>query len=235
MAVQKLVDSTLQSSERHRCRQETEDCAAWDYEDIQSVAGGFHVVGDKLIAFVSGRSHKMSHMSTGLLTLRVSSLPTEIAILCWPCAQVQTQTMFAAQRDGFASLQSRGGGGAAMATTRVITWDSSSLRHLFVNFAGEGLRVAVLDAGNVQYEYTAARCSPISGDSTRTMVRWGNTSRLEDLPVASGVRLRFEWQSGRLYSFWLAATPCGESRGYAAAGGPGLDGGRDYRGSCADE
>ena len=147
----------------------------------------------------------MSHMSTGLLTLR---------------------------RDGFASLQSRGGDGGAVATTRVITWESG-LRHLFVNFAGEGLRVAVLDAGNVQY--TAGRCNIISGDSTRTMVRWGNTSRLEGLPVAGGVRLRFEWESGRLYSFWLAATPCGESRGYAAAGGPGLDGGRDYRGSCADE
>ena len=173
------------------------------------MAGGFHVVGDKLIAFVSGRSHKMSHMSTGLLTLR---------------------------RDGFASLSSRGGDGAAMATTRVITWDPAlGLRHFFVNFAGQGLRVTVLDAaGKEVAPYTAAECSSISGDTTRTIVRWGNTSRLEGLPMPSGVRLRFEWDSGRLYSFWLAATPCGESRGYAAAGGPGLDGGRDYRGSCAE-
>ena len=116
-----------------------------------------------------------------------------------------------------------------MATTRVITWETG-LRHLFVNFAGEGLRVAVLDAGNVRY--TAHRCSPISGDSTRTMVRWGNTSRLEDLPVASGVRLRFEWESGRLYSFWLAPSACGASGGYLGGGGPGSVGGRDAKGGC---
>ena len=60
----------------------------------------------------------------------------------------------------------------------------------------------------------------------------GETS--EDLGTLAGrpLRLRFEWASGSLFSFWVSRTDCGESNGFAAAGGPGLPLGVDSKGHC---
>ena len=62
----------------------------------------------------------------------------------------------------------------------------------------------------------------------------GETS--EDLGTLAGrpLRLRFEWASGSLFSFWVSRTDCGESDGFAAAGGPGLPLGVDSKGHCGE-
>ena len=56
----------------------------------------------------------------------------------------------------------------------------------------------------------------------------------EDLGTLAGrpLRLRFEWARGSLFSFWVSRTDCGESDGFAAAGGPGLPLGVDSKGHC---
>ena len=36
----------------------------------------------------------------------------------------------------------------------------------------------------------------------------------------------------RLYSFWVASSKCGASRGFVAGGGPGIGGDTDTKGSC---
>jgi hypothetical protein len=136
------------------------------------------------------------------------------------------------RRDGFASmdwLPGEGGvirgriGGAAAGslTTRPLRFTG---RHLFVNADVHGeLRVEVLDrAGNVIAPFSSAGCVPVTGNGTRTAVRWN----AGDLAAVSNreVRFRFSLTRGRLYAFWVSPRPSGESRGYPAAGGPEFSG-----------
>ena len=74
----------------------------------------------------------------------------------------------------------------------------------------------------------------------RALVAWkdqqagsGNVT-LESLS-GRPVRLRFTLAGAgsQLWSFRLSESPCGQSHGYVAGGGPGFDGATDERGSCA--
>ncbi|MDE6131085.1 MAG: hypothetical protein K2F74_05800, partial [Muribaculaceae bacterium] len=70
--------------------------------------------------------------------------------------------------------------------------------------------------------YTKDECVPISVDSTRQPVVWNGKKTLENLD-GSVIRLRFHLTDGDLYSFWISDKESGESRGYTAGGGPGLN------------
>jgi hypothetical protein len=187
----------------------------WNWTNVQSAGGCCLVMGDHLYFYVSGRSGVPGSgdpgvCSTGLATLR---------------------------RDGFVSLDApvdrlpRGAGLPARprsVTTRSMRFSGSSA---FVNVEIDGgeLRAEVLDRdGKVIEPFSAARCAPIRQDSTRAAVKWSAGS-LVDL-VGETVRFRFYLESGRLYSFWVAATERGESRGYVAAGGPAFTGSTDTTG-----
>ena len=103
-------------------------------------------------------------------------------------------------------------------------------RHLFVNgdFRSGQLKVEVLDrSGSVIAPFTADACVPVSGDGTRLAVTW-NAASLGDL-AGRRVRFRFTMTAGRLFAFWVSATPSGESGGYPAAGGPEFSGPIDAR------
>jgi hypothetical protein len=172
------------------------------------------VVGDRLHFYVSGRrgvpgTTDPGVCSTGLATLR---------------------------RDGFASMDDsasaspvqriRPGIMPGTLTSRPIRFAG---RHLFVNVdAPNGeLRVEVLDReGRTIAPFTAAACLGVRADRTRARVTWSTAA---DLAAVSGevVRFRFHLTHGRLYSFWVSASPNGESRGFVAAGGPGFRGIRD--------
>ena len=125
------------------------------------------------------------------------------------------------RRDGFASMDA--GDKPATLTTRPLKFSGE---HLFVNFAaprGE-LRVEVLTLEDKNYgPFTAEKCVPLTGDSTRQRVTWRG---VESLARASNknVKLRFTLTNGSLYSFWVTADPAGASRGYVAADGPGFAG-----------
>ena len=93
---------------------------------------------------------------------------------------------------------------------------------LFVNadVAGE-IKIEVLDqAGRVLAGYGAERCVAVKGNGTRMPVAWSGSP----LAALAGetVRFRFRIDRGRLYSFWVSATPSGASGGYVGAGGPGF-------------
>ena len=178
----------------------------WNWSNVQSAGGCCLVVGDQLYFYVSGRqgvpgTDLPGECATGLAILR---------------------------RDGFASVSDRWPAGvpkpvtgrAASLTTRPIRFSG---RHLFVNAAVDGtLQVEVLDeSGGVIEPYSAARAIPVSGDGTRLPVQWRGRQSLEEL-AGTTVRFRFTLERAKLFAFWVSADAAGASRGYLAAGGPGL-------------
>lgn len=190
----------------------SDDPGAWNYSNVQSAGGGCLVVGDRLYFYASGRNtrdvnlckgdeRKGAACSTGLLTLR---------------------------RDGFASMDA--GEEPGTLTTRPLTFRGS---HLFVNVDASGgeLRAEVLDvAGQVVKPYTRQACQAVSVDKTLARVTWNNAPELTALR-GKPVRFRFHVKAAKLYAFWVSADASGSSRGYVAAGGPGLTGPTDTVGA----
>lgn len=177
----------------------------WNWSNVQSAGGGCVIVGDQLHFYVSGRrgipgTGLPGDCSTGLATLR---------------------------RDGFASLTDAFppraarpvGASRNTLTTRVLRFSGS---HLFVNADASGsLRVEVLDqGGRTLAPFTAARCTPVTGNGTRLPVEWSGAT-LASL-AGQPVRLRFTLDRAQLFSFWISPSASGHSRGYLAAGGPGF-------------
>jgi hypothetical protein len=97
-------------------------------------------------------------------------------------------------------------------------------QHLFVNLAAPAgeLRVEVLDErGTVIAPFAKASCAPVTGDSTKSAVRWQGAADLKAL-VGKPVKFRFSLRRGKLFAFWVSPETSGVSRGYVAGGGPGL-------------
>ena len=188
----------------------------WNFGYIHPAGGVCLIVADKLHFYFGAWSGVSPALgadmyaggSTGLATLR---------------------------RDGFASLEA-GAGGASMTTTKILF----SGKHLFVNANAEAgqLTVEVLDGSGVTLRgFAADRCIPIRADGTRQMVRWQSSSDLSRL-IGKPVRIRFYLVRAQLYSFWVSPNVSGESLGYVAAGGPGLNRSQDSTtnaGSSASE
>jgi hypothetical protein len=183
----------------------------WNWSNVQSAGGCCLIVGDRLYFYVSGRqgipgTDLPGKCSTGLATLR---------------------------RDGFASLTDQWPAGAqreirgdrSSVVTRPLTFRGG---YLFVNADAAGeLRVEILDArGRLIAPYSAAQCEPVRGDATKHLVRWRPPARLRELSGET-VRFRFVLSRARLFSFWIADSEAGRSRGYAAAGGPEYPQGHD--------
>ena len=189
-------------------------CTVWNYEDSQSVGGGFLVVRDKIYLYASGNAN----MNWPDPTLPVDE------------SQLRQAGLFTLRRDGFASLD-RVGPGRASLTTRPLQWDLGQ-KLLWVNFNGSGLVVRLMAVGSNATLEPWGASRPLTVDSTRAQVHWGTGLDLGRL-AGKPVRLRVEWAAGSLFSFWTSATGCGESGGFAAAGGPGLPNAVDTEGSCA--
>ena len=123
------------------------------------------------------------------------------------------------RRDGFASMNATGTG---TLTTEKVTFDG---KYLFVNAdAPQGsVRAEILDEnGDVIDGFSAADCTPVSGDNTKMMLSFG-----KDLSEFAGtpVRIRFTVTDGKLYSFWVTDDAVnGASNGYLAGGSVGQDG-----------
>ena len=64
------------------------------------------------------------------------------------------------------------------------------------------------------------------GDGTRIACDGRAAPTLDGLS-GQVVRLRFPLTRARLFAFWVESVGAGESRGYLAAGGPGLSTGGD--------
>ena len=128
------------------------------------------------------------------------------------------------RRDGFASMQTDSPCGVL--ATRLVTFSGS---HLFVNLdapRGE-LRAEILsERGDVIQPFSLDNCRPLAADVTRTRLTWNGVQDLSSL-AGRPVQFRFHLHDGHLYSFWVSESRSGASRGYLAAGGPGLPGPMD--------
>ena len=173
---------------------------AWNWGNMQSINGTPLIVGDSLYFYSSGRRLNEimwdSYTSTGLAKLR---------------------------RDGFISMAAGNEGGFLI--TEPVVFDGE---YLFVNVDVLGkkstLAVEVLDEkGNPIPGFTKSEFKTIKNtDSTKLLVGWKNNDKLSSL-VGRNVRFKFYVTSGDLYAFWVSKWDTGESRGYTAGGGPGLN------------
>lgn len=171
---------------------------AWNWGNMQSINGVPLLVGDSLYFYSSGRRLNNimwdSYTSTGLATLR---------------------------RDGFVSMHA--GKKCGFLITPKVSFDG---KHLFVNadVRKGNLKVEILDEkGNIITGYSQKDCSSIKAtDSTKLPVNWKNKKDLSEL-VGKIVRFKFYVTNGDLYSFWISPWQTGESRGFTAGGGPGLN------------
>lgn len=184
----------------------------WNYGYIHAAGGLCLVVGDELWFYYGAFSGRGSLLAPG----QTADFPQDNAMYAGGHTGLATL-----RRDGFASLAADAQGGVLV--TRPVTFTG---RYLFVNAdvpAGE-LRVEILDErGAVIEPFSRGNCHPVQTDSTRVPVVW---HRAGDLSALSGrpVQFRFHLHTGKLYAFWVSASPTGASRGWLAAGGPGLAG-----------
>ena len=178
----------------------SDDAKAWNAGNVQSTAGNPLIVGDSLYFYVSGRYNSKpvhdSNFATGLAALR---------------------------RDGFVSMQA--GTEEGHFITDAVTVNGN---YLFVNVdvhrkKGK-LLVEVLDAkGTPIPGFTKKDCSILKRmDSTKQMIVWKNKTDLSELS-GKNISLKFYLTDGDLYSFWISSWKTGESGGYTAGGGPGLN------------
>lgn len=182
----------------------------WNWGNVQSVAGGFHVVGRNLHFYFSGRAGEAGKRdgggAMGLATLR---------------------------RDGFASMDAGPEGGVL--TTRPVKFNA---RFMFVNLktnAPDGeLRIEILhadgrpivlnknDTKEQIVPFTKELAIPNSADQTLMGVSWQNGIQDLSMLALAGkpVRFRFHLKNASLYSFWIGPGQLGRSLGPVAAGGP---------------
>lgn len=175
---------------------------SWNWGNVQSVGGGCLVVGDKLYFYVGGVRGRAT-------TWHPDPSFVGLAVL---------------RRDGFASMEAAHSPGTL--STRPVSFTG---KHLFVNAdAAQGeVTAEVLDQDRqVLAPYTRDKCQAIRVDKTRVEIRWRDIADLSQIR-GKPVRFRFHLRRGALFSFWVSPEASGASRGYVAAGGPGLTGPRD--------
>ena len=91
-----------------------------------------------------------------------------------------------------------------------------------VNARGQ-LLVEVVDKDGKTIEgFSKGDCLAIKTDNTRQAVVWKNKKTMAELGDQV-IRLRFYLIDSDLYSFWVSDKETGESHGYTAGGGPGLN------------
>lgn len=173
---------------------------AWNYGNMQSVNGVPLIVGDSLYIYSSGRSKNGvwwdAGVSTGLATLR---------------------------RDGFVSMHADNKEGYL--TTEKLSFDG---KYFFVNAdvktKGAQLKVELLDVdGNPIPGFTKRDCVVMRGaDKTKQQITWKGKQDLTEL-AGRTIRAKFYLTRGDLYAFWISPWKSGESRGFTAGGGPGLN------------
>lgn len=130
-------------------------------------------------------------------------------------SEIVTTGLATLRRDGFASMS-----GTGELTTELLRFKGE---RFFVNADVKGsLKVELLDSnGKVIDGFSKDECVAVTGDSTKTMVKWKSNESLKTLD-GKLIKVRFYLTDGDLYAFWIADSTSGESRGYTGGGGPGF-------------
>ena len=168
---------------------------AWNYGNMQSINGVPLIVGDSLYIYSTGRSLNKVWWDAGTST-----------------------GMATLRRDGFVSMNTKEDG---YLLTEKVSFDG---KYVFVNANLRGkLLVEILDENKQPISgYTKEECIPVQGDHTKIMIAWKNKKDVSTL-VGKNVFLKFYVTDGDLYAFWITPWITGESRGYTAGGGPGMN------------
>jgi hypothetical protein len=166
---------------------------AWNWGNVQSVIGTPIIKDDSLYFYVSGR--RLSKYSWD------SYSSTGLATL---------------RRDGFVSMK-----GDGYLITHNIVFNGN---YFFVNADVRGeLKVELQDAqGKVISGYSKQDCIPMKINSTKYLISWKNNKSVSKLREQK-IKVKFYLDNGDLYSFWVSQWITGESNGYTAGGGPGLN------------
>lgn len=130
--------------------------------------------------------------------------------------EITTTGLATIRRDGFVSMSGNG-----ELLTEPFCFKGE---HLFVNVNARGqLLVEVVDKDGKTIEgFSKGDCLAIKTDNTRQAVVWKNKKTMAELGDQV-IRLRFYLIDSDLYSFWISDKETGESHGYTAGGGPGLN------------
>lgn len=171
-----------------------ETAGAWNYGNLQSVAGCPIIVEDKLYFYLSGRRHndtRRTITATGLATLR---------------------------RDGFASMHTTETG---TLTTPAFKFTGEYF-HVNANVAGKMHVELINENGNIIENFTKNDCIPFSGNSVKTLVQWKNNPTLKSL-AGKNIKAKFYVENGEIYAFWISPSATGESSGYTGGGGKGYN------------
>ena len=172
-----------------------ENDEAWNWGNVQSVAGSPIIVGDSLYFYCSGKTNnyvKMgSYATTGLAMLR---------------------------RDGFVSMHSCKEEGFLL--TEKLSFEGE---YLFVNADVKGcLKVELIDADGIPIPgFTKEESLAMKENSVKYRIQWKKQKVLSALDKEK-VRIKFYLTDGDIYSFWISYWDTGESNGYTAGGGIGL-------------
>ena len=120
------------------------------------------------------------------------------------------------RRDGFASMS-----GSGTLSTETLRFDGE---YFFVNAEVRGsLKVELQDENGKTIDgFSANDCTSVTGNSTKTMVTWKNNKSLKQIEKKL-IQVKFILADADLYSFWVSDYESGESLGYTAGGGPGLN------------
>jgi hypothetical protein len=198
----------------------SDDPTAWNYGNVQSVGGGFTVVGRRLNFYFCGRAGANGdgavNGAVGLGSIR---------------------------RDGFCGMVADDEG---LLLTRPIKFDKL-VGYVFLNMqtnAPDGeIRIEIVsERGNMlelikndtkeKLPLSKATCMPLAHDQTLMTVNWQG---VPDISVLKGrpIRLLFHVKKATLYSFWIGPRRRGASTGYNAAGGLHFTGHTDTIGNLS--
>ena len=105
------------------------------------------------------------------------------------------------RQDGFASLNA--GPKLGRVVTKPLTFDGRSLYANVEIAEGGSLRAAVLsEVRQPVPAYSPDRCIALKAGTTRGRITWRDASELA-IQAGDHVRLLFELQNAKLYSFWI--------------------------------
>eukprot|EP01052_Picozoa_sp_SAG31_P020186 SAG31_NODE_1507_length_8072_cov_7.986580_6_plen_306_part_00 len=155
-----------------------------DDDPAATVAGGSSAIAsdrDDILLFASASSVEHGKMMLNQSTASGSILTYRL------------------RRDGWVSLYS--GGGVGLISTRALEWGGGNLS-LNVNAAGGEARAQISGAGSSEAPLpglTFADCEVFTGDSTRWVPRWQNSS-IGVLPIGMHIKLEIQLLGAELFA-----------------------------------
>ncbi len=130
--------------------------------------------------------------------------------------EITTTGLAMLRRDGFASMK-----GTGELQTPLLKFDGS---YFFVNANVTGeMKVELLDFNNKVIEgFSKDECKVLKGDNVKAKIEWTGNASLASLKDKQ-LKVKFYIDNGEIFAFWISPSANGESMGYTAGGGPGLN------------